>query len=130
MDACPKAEGMMMLLRSMSPEVVIVDEIGRPEDAEAIQEASHAGISVIATAHAYDLQDARGRPVLRQLLDDGTFTYVVELKRTAEGFMHRVVAADMKDKLPAAAREPTAAAKGEPERVTQAYSGFQRGDVP
>ncbi|WP_336786865.1 stage III sporulation protein AA [Paenibacillus sp. MMO-177] len=128
MDACPKAEGMMMLLRSMSPEVVIADEIGRPEDGEAIREASHAGISVIATAHAYDLQDARGRPVLKQLLEDGTFAYVVELKRTAEGFMHRVVAADLKDKLPAAAREPTAAAsKGEQGR---SYAGMQRGDVP
>ncbi|WP_442052218.1 stage III sporulation protein AA [Paenibacillus sp. 2TAB19] len=92
MDACPKAEGMMMLLRSMSPEVIIADEIGRPEDGEAIREASHAGVSVVATAHAYDLQDARGRPVLQKLLDEGTFANVVELKRTADGIMHRVVA--------------------------------------
>lgn len=95
MDACPKAEGMMMLLRSMSPEVLIADEIGRPEDGEAIREASHAGVSVVATAHAYDLHDARGRPVLLKLLEDGTFTHVVELKRTSEGIIHRVVAPDM-----------------------------------
>src|SRR5690606_12747541 len=44
LDGCPKAEGMMMLIRSMSPEVIIVDEIGRPEDTEAIREALHAGI--------------------------------------------------------------------------------------
>jgi len=91
MDACPKAEGMMMLLRSMSPEIIMADEIGRFEDGEAIREASHAGVSVIATAHAYDLQDARGRPVLRRLLDDGVFTCVVELKRRADGIMHRVI---------------------------------------
>lgn len=94
MDACPKAEGMMMLLRSMSPEVIIADEIGRVEDGEAIREASHAGVSVVATAHAYDLQDARGRPVLQRLLDEGAFTFVVELKRTTEGIMHRVVSAN------------------------------------
>ncbi|MDQ0111646.1 stage III sporulation protein AA [Paenibacillus harenae] len=106
MDACPKAEGMMMLLRSMSPEVIIADEIGRPEDGEAIREASHAGVSVVATAHAYDLQDARGRPVLQKLLDEGTFAYVVELKRTAEGIMHRVVASSG---LRHDAREPAVA---------------------
>ena len=36
MDACPKAEGMMMMIRSMSPDVLIVDEIGRKEDAEQL----------------------------------------------------------------------------------------------
>jgi len=109
MDACPKAEGMMMLLRSMSPELLIADEIGRAEDGEAIREASHAGVSVIATAHAYDLQDARGRPVLRSLIDDGAFECVVELKRTPSGIMHRVVkggAASTVHSLPGAAREP------------------------
>ncbi|GKU79661.1 stage III sporulation protein AA [Paenibacillus sp. L3-i20] len=93
MDACPKAEGMMMLLRSMSPEVLIVDEIGRPEDADAIREASHAGVSVIATAHAFDIHDAKGRPELLKLVQDGTFTQIVELKRTNDGVMHRIVSA-------------------------------------
>ena len=32
LDGCPKAEGMMMMIRSMSPDVLIVDEIGRSED--------------------------------------------------------------------------------------------------
>lgn len=91
MDACPKAEGMMMLLRSMSPEVLIADEIGRPEDAAAIIEASHAGVSVIATAHAYDLQEAKGRPELQKLLEQRAFVQIVELRRTAEGIMHRVI---------------------------------------
>lgn len=91
MDACPKAEGMMMLLRSMSPEVLVVDEIGRREDAEAIREASHGGVSVIATAHAYDFHDAKGRPELSKLLEDGSFHEVVELKRTSGGVMHRLI---------------------------------------
>ncbi|MDQ6421058.1 stage III sporulation protein AA [Paenibacillus sp. LHD-117] len=91
MDACPKAEGMMMLLRSMSPEVLVVDEIGRLEDAEAIREASHAGVHVVATAHAYDIHDAKGRPELFKLIQEGTFAQVVELKRTPEGIMHRII---------------------------------------
>lgn len=97
MDACPKAEGMMMLLRSMSPEVLIVDEIGRPEDADAIREASHAGVAIVATAHAYDIQDAKGRPELYKLIQEGTFAQVVELKRMPEGVMHRIVSLTSKD---------------------------------
>ncbi|BBH21121.1 stage III sporulation protein AA [Paenibacillus baekrokdamisoli] len=107
MDACPKAEGMMMMLRSMSPEVIIVDEIGRDEDADAILDASHAGISVIATAHANDIEDARGRPVLRRLLEEGAFKLCVELRRsTAGGITSRVVPALAAGRAPTA-REPT-----------------------
>lgn len=91
MDACPKAEGMMMLLRSMSPEVLIVDEIGRQEDADAIREASHAGVSVVATAHAYDIQDALARPELYKLIKEGAFSHIVELRRSADGIMHRII---------------------------------------
>lgn len=101
LDACPKAEGMMMLLRSMSPELLAADEIGRPEDAEAIREAAHAGVPVIATAHANDLADVRSRPALRRLIDEGAFAAVVELRRTGASTAFRVV-------RPApAAREPT-----------------------
>ncbi|ANE48079.1 stage III sporulation protein AA [Paenibacillus swuensis] len=78
LDACPKAEGMMMMIRSMSPEILIVDEIGRREDAEAIQEALHAGIIVIATAHGRGLDDIRRRPILSGMAEDGFFgRYVV-----------------------------------------------------
>jgi stage III sporulation protein AA len=111
MDACPKAEGIMMMLRSMSPEVMIVDEIGREEDADAILDASHAGVAVIATAHANDAQDAFGRPALRRLLEQGAFAVCVELRRSESGLVTRVVPAAAAGRAPAA-REPTAAKGG------------------
>ncbi|SEG15729.1 stage III sporulation protein AA [Paenibacillus sp. UNC499MF] len=85
LDACPKAEGMMMMIRSMSPEVLIVDEIGRYEDAEAIREALHAGIRVIATAHGRDLDDVKRRPALGGLFESGVFGRYVILGRSAAG---------------------------------------------
>jgi len=78
LDGCPKAEGMMMMVRSLSPEVIVADEIGRPEDAEAIREALHAGVRLIATAHGTGLEDLSRRPILRELIRERIFSrYVV-----------------------------------------------------
>lgn len=79
LDACPKSEGMMMMIRSMSPDVLIVDEIGRMEDAQALSEALNAGIAVIATVHARSLDEAVRRPVIRQIKESGLFELYVEL---------------------------------------------------
>jgi len=79
LDSCPKAEGMMMMIRSLSPELIVVDEIGRPEDAAALNEALHAGISVIATAHGYGFEDVSTRPVLRELFEAKLFQRLVVL---------------------------------------------------
>ena len=59
----------MMLIRSMSPDVIIADEIGRPEDMKAIENCRHCGVSVITSAHGYALED----------VDAGLFNKVVFL---------------------------------------------------
>jgi stage III sporulation protein AA len=94
LDACPKAEGMQMMIRSMSPQVLITDEIGRPEDGEALLEAIHAGVAVITTAHGFGLDEVRRRPVLRQLYELGAFSRYIVLSRrrgpcTVEGVYDR-----------------------------------------
>lgn len=83
LDACPKAEGMMMMIRSMSPDVIVVDEIGREQDAISIHEAMYAGIRVIATSHGRDIEDILRKPVLQELIAQQLFTRIVVLgKRT------------------------------------------------
>lgn len=94
LDACPKAEGMQMMIRSMSPHVLVTDEIGRPEDGHAVLEALQAGVNVITSAHGFSMQDVRNRPVLRQLYEMGAFTRYVVLSRrrgpcTVEGVYDR-----------------------------------------
>ncbi len=81
LDGCPKAEGLMMLLRSMSPQVLFCDEIGRDEDVIAIREAAHAGVKVIATAHGADPEELSRRPALATLLESKAFTRIVILSR-------------------------------------------------
>lgn len=75
----------MMMIRSLSPEVIVVDEIGRAEDAGAIHEAVRAGIRVLATAHGSGLEDVKRRPVLQALLEDGMFTRYIVLERRKGG---------------------------------------------
>lgn len=82
LDACPKAEGMMLLVRAMSPQVLAVDEIGSAADAAAVLEACHAGVTVLATAHASSLAEARQRPALAELLRQGAFSRAVVLGRS------------------------------------------------
>ncbi|MEX2461993.1 MAG: stage III sporulation protein AA [Paenibacillaceae bacterium] len=80
LDGCPKAEGMMMMIRAMSPDVIVVDEIGREEDATAIREAVHAGIRILASAHASDLSDIRQRPVMKMLIESEVFSRYILMR--------------------------------------------------
>jgi stage III sporulation protein AA len=79
LDACPKAEGMMMMIRSMSPDVLIVDEIGRAEDSEAILEAVNAGVGLFMTVHGRKREDLLCRPTLRPIMEQAVFKRFIEL---------------------------------------------------
>ncbi|RFU61930.1 stage III sporulation protein AA [Bacillus sp. V59.32b] len=81
LDGCPKAEGMMMMIRSMSPDVLIVDEIGRAEDTMAVLEAVNAGIKLIITTHGHSLEDVKKRPNIAHILEQNIFERFIELKR-------------------------------------------------
>ena len=60
-----------MLLRSMGPDIIAVDELGRKEDMEAVQEVLHCGVRLLATAHGYDWKDMEHR--LKPLLAERIF---------------------------------------------------------
>ncbi len=85
LDRAPKAEGMMMMIRSMSPEVLVVDELGGAEDIAALQEAVRSGVQVLATAHGNDLDDVRQRPIFQAIFAQNVFQRIVVLKRTDQG---------------------------------------------
>lgn len=81
LDACPKAEGVMLMIRSMSPDVIVTDELGRSEDVTAVEEAANAGVALIATVHGNGPSDLERRPSLRQLLATGVFRRIILLGR-------------------------------------------------
>lgn len=81
LDGCPRDQGLEMLVRSMGPQAVAADEIGRRADVRALENVLAAGVAVLTTAHARDLAEARERPVLRGLLAEGYFQRAVILGR-------------------------------------------------
>ena len=82
LDGCDKRDGITMMVRSMSPDIVVVDEIGAKDDADAINEAVRSGVGVMATAHAKNLDDAMSRKTLGELLTDKTFDLAITLGRS------------------------------------------------
>ena len=52
LDNCPKEHGIHMLLRSMSPQIIAVDELGLPEDFAAVADCARCGVSILGTIHA------------------------------------------------------------------------------
>ena len=86
LDCCPKAEGMMMLIRSMSPEVVAVDELGDYEDIHAIESVVHCGCKLFATVHGSSIEDMKRKPLLQRLMQEKIFErYIVLYKKDCAG---------------------------------------------
>ena len=78
LDGCPKADGILMLIRAMSPDVVMTDEIGKPEDAAAIRSALSAGVKIITTIHGSSFEDA-AKSAVGSLITDHVFETLIFL---------------------------------------------------
>ncbi len=80
-EGCPKAEGLMLLLRAMNPQVLAVDEITAPGDVEALREAAGCGVTLLATAHGGGREDLERRPVYRAMMAEDVFRRLVVIRR-------------------------------------------------
>lgn len=88
LDGIPKAEGLLMLLRSMTPQVLAADEVTDPADVSALSAASNCGVSLLATAHGGSLEELKRRSVSRTLLEEHIFQRLILIERNADGFRH------------------------------------------
>ena len=91
LDRCPKADGMIMLIRSMAPQVVAVDEIGAKEDVHAIEYAMHCGCKMLATAHGDSMEEICKKPIFEKLIREKRFErYVILSNRYRLGWIEAV----------------------------------------
>lgn len=80
LDACPKAEGIELLLRAMNPQVIAVDEITAVEDIAAMSHAANCGVTMIATIHAADRKELMAKPLFRQLQRQKVFQKLITIR--------------------------------------------------
>ena len=84
-DNMPKPEAMRILVRSMSPDIIVCDEIGSIEDINAIDYAMCSGVKGIFTAHAKDIEEINRNPELSKLLNKHTFERIILLNPQKRG---------------------------------------------
>lgn len=77
LSGAPKGKSMELLLRSMNPQWIALDEITAEEDIQAILRASYCGVKLLATAHAGSRQELFSRPLYRRLMEAGIFRNLI-----------------------------------------------------
>ena len=85
LSGAPKAEGAMLLLRAMNPQILAMDEITAPEDLQAIALAVGCGVKLLATAHAENVAALQKRPLYREMLALGAFEKAVIIQKLPQG---------------------------------------------
>lgn len=90
LDCCPKAQGMMMLLRSMAPSVIAVDEIGSIQDVEALEQVQNCGCTLLATAHGTSYAGLQQKQCFHALLEKQLFSRIVVLRSGSCGMVEGV----------------------------------------
>ena len=79
LSGCKKSEGIDMVLRTMGPSVIALDEITNPDDCRAILNAAWCGVMLIATAHAANKEELQSRKIYRTLLDNCVFQTLITI---------------------------------------------------
>lgn len=76
----PKKKAIMLSVRTLSPEIIICDEIGSDDEVEALRYAVNTGVKFVVTIHAADYEELISRPQIKKLLETYSFNTVVLLK--------------------------------------------------
>lgn len=90
LDNVPKWMGMRMVIRSMSPQVIVADEIGNKNDVEAINYAVCCGIKGIFTVHGKSMEDIKLNPEICKLIDAHIFERLIFLDEKRKGEIDKV----------------------------------------
>ena len=79
LDNCLKKDGMIMAIRSLSPDILICDEIGTEGDMEALNMAFNSGVNIIVSIHGYSIEDIYRRRIFKDLLENSILDRIIVL---------------------------------------------------
>lgn len=80
LNGYPKGDGIIQAVRSLSPQVIICDEVGTDDDVTAISQGFNAGAIIIATIHASSYDELMHRTQSVKLLQTGAFRTIIILE--------------------------------------------------
>ena len=91
LDGYPRAKGIEIAKRTMSPQIIICDEIATTEDGEAIMDAVGSGIPIVASVHAGSREELLGQNSLKRVIESGAFGAYVGLQgQTLGGYIYDI----------------------------------------
>ncbi len=76
----PKAKGISMAVRTLSPDIIICDEVGSLDETDIILESMNTGVSFILSIHAKSIEELKRRKIYQKLLENGCFQNIVLLE--------------------------------------------------
>lgn len=82
MDGCKKDIGLMMLVRSMSPDIIAVDELGSESDIEAIKMAGNYGGKIIGTIHGNSITSIANKKFMKDLIEEKFFKNYIIIQKS------------------------------------------------
>ena len=80
LTGCNKSSGMQILIRTMNPSWIAVDEITEAEDCQGMINAAWCGVKLLATAHAETVDDFLSRPVYKPLISNNIFQNIIVMQ--------------------------------------------------
>jgi stage III sporulation protein AA len=85
-----KARGLEIALRTLSPDVIVVDEIGSFDEAESLLKVGRGGVPIIASAHAESYAELACKAGISSLSEEGYFSSFVHLFRKGGKFGYEI----------------------------------------
>ncbi len=88
---CNKTTGFENGIRALSPNVIVTDELGQKEDAEAILYAVNCGVSILASVHSDNIENLQQKPYFDKILSNKVFKrYVLLSSRNGPGTLEGI----------------------------------------
>lgn len=86
LSSFPKAKGIEIAVRALSPDYIICDEIDDLKEVEAIKDGFNSGVSFAVSVHAKTKEQLLNKPIVKALTATGEFDYIVLLNDYTNDF--------------------------------------------
>ena len=89
-SGCKKEMGFVMAVRSLSPDILIADEIGFQQESRALLYGIYSGCSILCSTHGYSVEEVKERNSLKELFNESIFSRYVILYKNKNQYKAKV----------------------------------------